>query len=66
MNKLEAKEYIKMYFEFNSEAYSIFQEVTKDGYFTLSDVKKFDDETMRNVADDLRYQVRSEIGYLIN
>ena len=65
-SKKEAKEYLSFYFSLgNFEARSYAQDLTDDGCFTEDMVKKFDEETLINVAEDLRYQVRQEIGYLL-
>ena len=65
MTLRKAKNYLSMYFDLNSEAYSCFQDITPDGVFTKNDIIKFDSETTINVAQDIEYQVRCEIGYLI-
>lgn len=62
MTVAEARKYISMYFEFNTEARSIWQEVTDNGVFTHKDVEQFDDETIVTVAEDLKMQIHQELG----
>ena len=61
-NPIEAKKYIEMRFEYESELKSYFQEFTDNGVFTKKDLIKFDNETLINVANDLRYQFKCEFG----
>ena len=62
MSVQEANEYVKGYFEFNTEARSYMQDQTETGVFNKADWDKFDGETKIAVAEDLQYQVRQEVG----
>ena len=66
MNKEEALEYLKYYFLYNTEARSYMQDETDEGVFTHAQALKFDDETLICVAEDLKDQIREELGYLID
>lgn len=65
MTKEEALEYLKYYFLYNTEARSYSQDITDDGVFTYGQTLEFDDETLINVVEDLKDQIREEIGYLL-
>lgn len=64
MTPARAKNYLLSLFDegFYTEMRSISHEVTEDGVFTKSDVSKFTNEELVNVAEDIRYQIRCEIG----
>ena len=65
MNYQESLNYINSYFEFNTEARSYSHEVTEDGVFNKSHLSLMDKETIIDVAEDIRYEVRCEIGHLL-
>lgn len=66
MDKQQALEYLKYYFQFNTEARSYMQDITDNGVFTEGQALEFDDDMLIEVAEDLKYQIRQEVGYLID
>ena len=63
MNLKEAKDYINFYTEDCSEVNSWVVE----GVITSQEARNLTDkETIIDLAEDLRYQVRQEVGWLIN
>jgi hypothetical protein len=62
MTPKEAKQYLTNRLKYESELRSVWHEVTDDGVFNKTHLKQFDDETLVDVAEDLKGQFRSEFA----
>lgn len=57
-----AKEYLKMYFEFNTELRTVMNDDTN--IVTESDLGKYTNDQIIIMAQEAQYDIRQQIGYL--